>query len=631
MRRVTFIVSVFILIISTFSQRNEKVDSLLNVLNEKQLSDSLKCIVLSRLAYFEKDPNEQIKYANELLAFARETNQPEFFYNAHYYKAYAHKHLGNLSESLSVFFEAINYASSTRDECELYNAIADVYKSNQDYPNTFLYYNKTINLLSSLERKTKKDSTTLAISYLNAGDGYFTVKKLDSALLYSNTAKLIFSAVQHEMGMAYSIGNIGLVYAEEGNHDVAEESIESAVKILSRYKDYYSISIYYTYMADIYVAKNDFQRALFYANESLRMAKEHMLKQQIRDANLKLYEIYKKKGDMGYALKHHEEFLIYKDSLTSIETVQQMADLRTEFEVGQKQAEVDLLTAERRTQRIITIAVGAFAFILIVLASIIYKYYRSKAKTSRILTEQKEELERLNSTKDKFFSIISHDLRSPVAGFHGISQMIKMMVQTKQTDQLLEMTGHIDSSVDQLSKLLDNLLNWAMQQQGHIPNVPEKLNLKEMSDDLVKTLSNMAQGKSIELSAEVPENMELWSDKNTTMTILRNLVSNALKFTPEGGKVGIRATQEGESAKIEIYDTGVGMPKDKLKKLFQLQDKKSTYGTSGEKGLGLGLQLVNEFMEMNNGKIAVASEEGKGTTFTLWLPLFERVESPVEN
>ncbi|MEQ9023456.1 MAG: HAMP domain-containing sensor histidine kinase, partial [Pseudomonadales bacterium] len=206
-----------------------------------------------------------------------------------------------------------------------------------------------------------------------------------------------------------------------------------------------------------------------------------------------------------------------------------------------------------------------------------------------------------------FFSIISHDLRSPVAGFNGISQMIKMMVQTKQTDQLLEMTEHIDSSVDQLSKLLDNLLNWAMQQQGHVPNVPEKLSLKEMSEDLVKTLSTMAQGKSIELDADVPENLELWCDKNTTMTILRNLVSNALKFTPEGGKVGIRADEDGEMAKIEIYDTGVGMPQDKLKKLFQLQDKKSTYGTSGEKGLGLGLQLVHEFMEMNNGKIEVTS------------------------
>ncbi|MEP0986960.1 tetratricopeptide repeat-containing sensor histidine kinase [Ekhidna sp.] len=628
MKQVFFII--ILLSTSTFSQNNEKVDSLLNVLEKEQLSDSLKCIVLSRLAYYEKDPTKKIAYANDLLLFAQQTNQPNFYYNAFYFKAYADKYLGNLTASLAAFFEALEYTRSDRDRCEIYTAIADVYKQNKDYENAFRYYNLAIAVFGHGLPETSPEQRAQAIAYSNAGDGYLTVKKLDSALLYFEYAKSIFESNNHEIGTAYSYGNIGLVYAENGQNVEAEKSINQAVSMLEKYQDYYSISIFYTYMADIYVARDEYSRALSYANESLRMAKEHMLKQQIRDANQKLYEIYKKKGDTDLALGHHEEYLIYKDSLTSIETVQQMADLRTEFEVGQKQVEVDLLTAEKRTQRIITIAIAAFAFILIVLAAIIYKYYRSKAKVSRILGEQKAELERLNNTKDKFFSIISHDLRSPVAGFHGISQMIKMMVQNKQTDQLLEMTEHIDSSVDQLSKLLDNLLNWAMQQQGHVPNVPEKLNLKEMAEDLVKTLSNMAQGKSIELSAEVPENLDLWSDKNTTMTILRNLMSNALKFTPEGGKVGVLASEQDGMAKIEVIDTGVGMPQDKLKKLFQLQDKKSTYGTSGEKGLGLGLQLVHEFMEMNNGKIEVSSEEGKGTTFTQWLPLFESVGASIK-
>ncbi|WP_420318362.1 tetratricopeptide repeat-containing sensor histidine kinase [Ekhidna sp.] len=615
---------------TTFSQSNEKVDSLLNILEKDQLTDSLKCIVLSRLAYFERDPAKTIEYTEKLLAFATETNQTDFYYNAHYFKAYAQKKLGNLSAALFTFFKAIEYAKSVRDRCEVYTSIADLYQEAGDYNNAFFNYNKAIKLLNELDDVTLEDSTTLAIAYLNAGDGYFEVKKLDSAMLYFANASAIFDAINHEMGKAYSIGNTGLVYAEKGDHFVAEKAIKESVEILSRYQDYYSISIFYTYMADIYAVKNDFRRAIEYAQESLEMAKEHRLKEQIRDANYKLYELYKMIGDSNEALKFHETYLIYKDSLTDIETVQQMADLRTEFEVGQKQAEVDLLTAEKRTQRIVTYAIGVFAFLLIVLAAIIYKYYRSKAKINRILADQKAELERLNNTKDKFFSIISHDLRSPVAGFNGISQMIKMMVQNKQSDQLLEMTEYIDESVDQLSKLLDNLLNWAMQQQGHIPNVPEKLGLKEMSDDLLKTLSNMAQGKSIQLQSDVPEDLKLWSDKNTTMTILRNLVNNALKFTPEGGDVGIRASEVNGMAKVEVYDTGVGMPKDKLKKLFQLQDKKSTYGTSGEKGLGLGLQLVHEFMEMNNGKIEVDSEEGRGTTFILWLPLYESVGTSVK-
>ncbi|MEQ8629190.1 tetratricopeptide repeat-containing sensor histidine kinase [Ekhidna sp.] len=628
--RLTVFMLILLLADSTFSQSNEKVDSLLQILDSKKLSDSVKGIVLSRLAYYESNPIEQKGYAEELYAFAKATNQPIFFYNALYYKADAEKRLGNLSEAISTFYEALDFADDLQTRSEIYTAIGDVYKQNNDFRNAFLQYDKAIGIFSEKDSLHSGEKWALALAYNNAGDGYLITNSHDTALNYFEKAMVIWKSISNEMAIGYSHGNIGLALAGLGEYDEAEASIEKAVSILFDYQDYYAISIFYTYMADIYFEKKQYDRALRYAHESLDMAMEHKLRQQIRDAYLKLYELYKKMGNSNDALRYHENYLVYKDSLTDIETVQQMADLRTEFEVGQKQAEVDLLTAEKRTQRIITIAVGAFAFILIVLAAIIYKYYRSKAKINKILADQKAELERLNSTKDKFFSIISHDLRSPVAGFNGISQMIKMMVKTKQTEQLLEMTEHIDESVDQLSKLLDNLLNWAMQQQGHVPNVPEKLNLKEMADDLVKTLSTMAQGKSIDLESDVPEDLELWSDKNTTMTILRNLVNNALKFTPEGGKVGIRADEDGEMAKIEIYDTGVGMPKDKLKKLFQLQDKKSTYGTSGEKGLGLGLQLVHEFMEMNNGKIEVTSEEGKGTTFTLWLPLFESVGTSIK-
>ncbi|MEQ9305686.1 MAG: HAMP domain-containing sensor histidine kinase, partial [Marinoscillum sp.] len=244
-----------------------------------------------------------------------------------------------------------------------------------------------------------------------------------------------------------------------------------------------------------------------------------------------------------------------------------------------------------------------------------------------VLENQKKALETLNQTKDRFFSIISHDLRGPINSFHGVSNLIKYFVESKNPEELLEVADDIDQSVDRLTNLLDNLLSWAMQQQGHFPNVPEKLNLNEMSQELVETLDNMARGKQIELDARIDEQIYLWADRNTTMTILRNLVNNGLKFTEPGGKVGLTAVQDGSYAIINIYDTGVGMPKDKLKKLWRLQEEKSTYGTAGERGLGLGLQLVYEFIEMNHGKVEVESTEQIGTTFTVWLPLFEKMQS----
>ena len=232
-------------------------------------------------------------------------------------------------------------------------------------------------------------------------------------------------------------------------------------------------------------------------------------------------------------------------------------------------------------------------------------------------------MEQLNSTKDRFFSIISHDIRGPVQAFNGVSRMIKFMVDNDQVSELRELADQIDESADRLSSLLDNLLNWAVQQQGQINYVPEKISVNEMINELTGTFTNMAQAKNIELKQDVPEGLCLWSDQNTTNTILRNLINNALKFTEENGKIEVIAKEEDDLVSIEVADTGVGIPTDKMEKLFQLEAKKSTWGTDGEKGLGLGLQLVKEFVDMNKGSISVSSEEGKGTTFVIKLPAYK--------
>jgi signal transduction histidine kinase len=355
--------------------------------------------------------------------------------------------------------------------------------------------------------------------------------------------------------------------------------------------------------------------------ESLEIATARGLKEQMRDANEKLYLLEKKEGNHEASLKYLELYNLYRDSITNHESIQRLADLRTQFEVGIKQGEVDLLTEQHRNQQLIMAGLGVILLLIVIIAIVIYKNYREKNLLNKKLSA-------LNATKDKFFSIISHDLRGPVAAFNGVARMIKFAVTMKQTEELLEIAEQMDKSTNQLSSLLDNLLSWASQQQGQFSHIPEKLNLNKLVDDLFKVFGNMASGKQIDLSMDIKTSVDLWGDKNTTNTILRNLINNALKFTPEGGRIAVSADYVDEDIEIKVKDSGVGMSPEKVKDLFKFKAAKSEFGTEGEKGLGLGLQLVNDFIQLNNGTIRVISEVGKGTTFILILPAFSEQETP---
>ncbi|SNS70518.1 Signal transduction histidine kinase [Ekhidna lutea] len=222
--------------------------------------------------------------------------------------------------------------------------------------------------------------------------------------------------------------------------------------------------------------------------------------------------------------------------------------------------------------------------------------------------------------KDRFFAIISHDLRGPVSSFQGISQIISLYLQQAKYEELEKMMSEVDRATDQLSKLLDNLLNWASSELSQIPYKPEAVSIETMINDLLGIFEPIAKSKDIKLKADIAAKASAYVDFNSTVTIFRNLIHNALKFTPEGGTIDITAKPNGQQVAVSVHDSGVGMNQEQIDNLFILTEKSSTYGTKGEKGIGLGLQLVQEFTKLNKGLVEVTSEQGKGTTFTINLP-----------
>ncbi|MEP2770928.1 MAG: ATP-binding protein [Fulvivirga sp.] len=607
------------------SAQTPYLDSLRNI-DQSGKPDTVIFQILNLQATRSDSPDSALKYSKKFYELTKEV-EGDWRMRALQTLGNAYEEIGNHELAIKYYFEALEIAKtiSNSDEAMMSINIADTYTGIEAYEKGKLSYHTAINIFEQTPSLSNYDSTFLTASYVNLGDLYLIQEAYDSALHYFQQAQYLAELLDRQYYLAIIRGNIAIAYANLGNDTNAEDEILKAVTFLEGQGEWNTAVEFLQYMVDIYRERQEYQTAANYATRGYELAKQHGYKRELQNISFKLYEIKKLQNEPSEALKYHEVYAQYRDSVINRETIQRIADQRTEFEVGQKQAEVDLLTAEKRTQQVILFSTAGGALFVVILLGLVYKNYRDKNRINKVLEDQKAQLEALNSTKDKFFSIISHDLRGPVSAFSGITRLIKHAVQNKEHDDLIEISDHIDESVEHLSGLLDNLLSWAMQQQGHFPNVPEKLNLKALTSEIKGIFSNMADAKKIDLKVNVQDGINLWADKNTSMTILRNLVNNALKFTKSGGEVKVAAEQHENMAVITVSDTGIGMSEDKIETLFQLQGTKSDFGTSGEKGLGLGLQLVYEFVELNNGTIEVQSEEGRGTQFTIQLPLFESV------
>jgi signal transduction histidine kinase/ligand-binding sensor domain-containing protein len=231
------------------------------------------------------------------------------------------------------------------------------------------------------------------------------------------------------------------------------------------------------------------------------------------------------------------------------------------------------------------------------------------------------ELRELNVSKDKFFSIIAHDLKNPFSSIIGISEILKEEIRSGDPVTLENYTGMINTSAVQTYRLLENLLEWANSQRGKISFTPEQINLRLLFNEEFNVLNEMATAKNIELKSFFADDLTIVADKNMIKTILRNLISNAIKFTYKNGKVEVKASVDDKNTTISVSDSGIGMSEEIIAKLFRLDANLSTRGTENEKGTGLGLFLCKEFVEKHGGKIKVESESGKGSIFRFTIPV----------
>ena len=336
----------FIFCIGLFAQNQSLTDSLELIYESGQFDEKDQLNNLKHLARYHTDQQKRIEFSDELIKAAKAVDSVKFLWSGYLEKGHALNKIGDLNLALKNYLLAADIAIDYGDDNQLnstYTSIAGAYSNANNHENTVNYFLKAIEI-NKIENV--RDSLNFAITNNNLADTYLNVKQPDSALIYSLRAKPIFESLAHQDGIAYTKGIIGIAYALQGKHDLAEQYMDEATMVHKASHDDYPICIYLIHKADIYIQKNDLQTALKFAQESLDLAKENNLKNEISEANLKLADIYELMGNTGLSLKYYKDHITNRDSIHNVETVQQMANLRTNFEVSQKQTEVDLKQTE---------------------------------------------------------------------------------------------------------------------------------------------------------------------------------------------------------------------------------------------------------------------------------------------
>jgi signal transduction histidine kinase len=409
--------------------------------------------------------------------------------------------------------------------------------------------------------------------------------------------------------------------------ELAKEWSQRALSLInSTSTRVYHSSLYGT-AASIRMKMNETDSALVFAKESIRYAQEHSQLHEEFGAYATLAEIAKAIGDFPRAFDALERSVALKDSIFNLERVAAIAKVEQAALLEQK--DIELQTAaekgamQRRVNVFITFAL-VFALALIVSLFIAFRHNQKTnvllTKQKAILQEQAEKLEALNRDKNRLFGVVSHDLRGLIANLGGLLELINQKELT--AEEFKSLTGQLNTHFGHLSSSLDNLLLWSSNQMKGLVSEPRRFELSEVCDEVADFLSGVAKSKGITLQNTVAPDLLVYADPEQIKVVIRNLVSNAIKFTPADGLVTI-AAQSGFANKMQINvtDSGIGMTDEHQKKLLKGEESISTIGTRGERGTGLGLSLCRDFVRTNHGNFWFESLPGKGSTFFITLPV----------
>lgn len=460
----------------------------------------------------------------------------------------------------------------------------------------------------------------IAICYEQIGLLKMNAGHYSEALAYIRYSLNTFTENGSQYGMSNAYKNLGKIEYAKGEFGLAEQHLAQSLSIKQHTGDLMGQPPVYEYLGLCYIGMGQTEKGLLFLNKALEMATTNKQKRLQTDIYAKLTKTYLASNNLPKAIASQGKQIEIQDSLLSGAVKIKMEQLQSIYEIDEKNSEIAelekqneinfLRLRQHQTSQIILISV---IFLALLIAGIIYFFYRK-------LRHKNQQLNEAVATKDKFFSIVAHDLRGPIGSSLTLSEFLLEEIEQKNYKTVEQYASVFHQTLGDSFTLLNNLLDWSRSQLQRIEFNPQFLSLPPIIQEIEALHASPINKKQIHLSKTFETDLLVFADESMLKTILRNLISNAIKYSHQKGEIEFAAYHDEQSVVLSVSDNGLGMSAQKADKLFSFQMQTSTPGTSGEQGTGLGLILVKEFVAKHNGTIRVESTPGKGSRFIISLP-----------
>lgn len=555
---------------------------------------------------------------------------------------------GNYPAAISNHQKAVKSARTLNDKAKLrysLGLLGNDYFEAGDMEQALATYTENYALT-----RESNDSRETALAAKNLARIKSQRKAYAAAIDLLKQSVYLYAKTGYHDGILQAENEMANVYTLMKQRGMALSIFEKGIKQSGEWKNEYFLALFNRKSAELLMESGSMQQAGKRLEESLALGMKLKNPEVIALAYQFLSEYHQKTGNPALALAYFRKYSDERDSIDSRKQVEKLAMDQLNFDLGQKNAaiekmeqQVQVLENEKtirdlslRQQKLIRNFAILAALFLLILALLIYNRYALKKKKEKQLEEHlqtinsmnqrlmasEQELKALNASKDKFFSIIAHDIKNPLTGLMGFSEHIKRNYKEMSPEALLDVADIMYTASRNLYSLLENLLTWSRLQTGRMPYEPETFDLYDLSGQIISLQQANALQKGISVSM-VGEKTRVYADRNMIHLVLRNLLSNAIKFTPSGGAIQIEWGISGNQVEVSVTDNGLGMSEDDQQQLFRADGYFTTRGTGNEEGTGLGLLLCKECVEKNGGTISVNSKTGEGSTFAFTVPLSE--------